>query len=158
MFFHAGQLVAGRITDAQNTAHHSDVVCDSRSFYSHGKGTNMYVGAVVGRNVSDKGAVHQCYYLKGSATCNGDERNASGTTNGSMYDGDTENNNDCASFTDPLLTLSRDAGCGDGNLINALNTWVEWWNDGNCNAEWVEGFDGYPMPNGEINTNKGTKQ
>ena len=36
MFFHAGQLVAGRIIDARNTAHHSDVGCDSRSFCSHG--------------------------------------------------------------------------------------------------------------------------
>ena len=36
MFFHAGQMVAGRITDARNTAHHSDAGCDSRSFYSHG--------------------------------------------------------------------------------------------------------------------------
>ena len=122
------------------------------------KGTNMYVGAVVGRNVSDKGAVHQCYYLKGSATCNGAERNASGTINGSMYDDETKNNNDCASFTDPKQPLSRDAGCGNANLIDALNTWVVWWNDGECNAEWVEGANGYPMPDGTINTNEGTKR
>ena len=33
MFFHAVQLVEGRIIDARNTAHHSDVGCDTDTDY-----------------------------------------------------------------------------------------------------------------------------
>ena len=121
------------------------------------KGTNKYVGAVIGRNYKNQGAVHQVYYLKGSATCNGADRNASGTEKGSDDDGKTDNLS-AASFTSPASALSRNADCGDTNLITALNNWVEWWNDDQCSAKWESGKDGYPLPTGPVNTKKGTKQ
>ena len=121
------------------------------------KGTDKYVGAVIGRNYEDKGTVHQAYYLKGSATCNGQSRNASGTKTGSDNDGSTKNLS-AAYFTAPDSALSRDADCGSKDLITALNNWVTWWNDKQCNAYWVIGENGYPLPAGAVNTAKGTKR
>ncbi|MDD6035060.1 MAG: InlB B-repeat-containing protein [Lachnospiraceae bacterium] len=137
--------------------HNLDGSCWILNCYNAGtvKGTGSYVGAVVGRNREDKGAAHQLYYLAGSATCNGENRNASGTRNGSDDDGNTKNLS-AASFTSPTGRLSRDADCGDEDLITALNNWVEWWNDKQCAAYWVCGEDGYPLPTGMVNTNIGS--
>ena len=121
-------------------------------------GTVSYTGAVVGRNRDDDGATHQIYYLKNSASCKGAYVNASGNKTGSMNDGDTKHNLSAAYFTSPTSTLSRDADCGSENLISALNNWVKWWNDNQCNAVWQEGEDGYPLPTGEVNTEQGTKR
>ena len=121
-------------------------------------GTVSYTGAVVGRNRDDDGATHQIYYLKNSASCKGAYVNASGNKTGSMNDGDTKHNLSAAYFTSPTSTLSRDADCGSENLISALNNWVKWWNDNQCNAVWQEGEDGYPLPTSEVNTEQGTKR
>lgn len=119
------------------------------------KGTGVYIGAVVGRNYK-KCTVHQCYYLYNSASCNGSYRNAVGTEKGSLEDG--KDGTSTAYFTSATSSLSRNADCGNANLLSALNNWVEWWNDYNCNAVWTAGEDGYPLPNGNINTKTGTKQ
>lgn len=121
------------------------------------KGTIYYVGAVVGRNYEDDGTVHQAYYLNGSATCNGQSRNASGNKNGSDNDGSTKHLS-AAYFTAPDSALSRDADCGSKDLITALNNWVTWWNDKQCNAYWEIGENGYPLPAGAVNTAQGTKR
>lgn len=120
------------------------------------KGTDKYVGAVIGRNYKDKGYVGGCYYLYQSATCNGGYRNAAGTEKGSLTDG--AKGTDTAYFTSPTSALSREVINGNTNLITALNNWVTNWNDGECSAEWIAGKDDYPLPIGEVNKNKGSSQ
>ena len=115
-----------------------------------------YVGAIVGgRNTTDD-AVHQCYYLPGCATNQYGAVKAVGISGTGSTDG--QDNLQIATFTSYSSSLFGNGGCGDGNLITALNIWVEWWNDKQCNAKWKEGPDGYPLPIGKINTNAGTKQ
>lgn len=126
---------------------------------SHNVGTvygNTYIGAIVGgRNTTDD-AVHQCYYLQGCAknsngtVCKAVGINSTGST-------DSENNLQIATFTSYSGSLIGNGGCGNENLITALNNWVEWWNDKQCSAKWEEGPDGYPLPTGKINTASGTK-
>lgn len=117
---------------------------------------NTYVGAIVGgRNTTDD-AVHQCYYLEGCASNPYGYVKAVGIkTTGST---DTQDNLQIATFTSYSGGLFGNGGCGSANLITALNIWVEWWNDKQCNAKWKEGPDGYPLPIGKINTNAGTKR
>lgn len=142
--------VAGQNADDSN--------CKLINCYTTGavKGTGNYVGAVIGRNYKDGGFVGGCYYLYRSAICNGAYRNAAGTSTGSLSDGDK--GTDTAYFTSPTSALSREVINGNTNLITALNNWVTIWNDGQCSAEWIAGKDGYPLPVGEINTNKGLSQ
>lgn len=113
-------------------------------------GTDKYIGAIVGRNTKNNGEVHQCYYLQGSAACNGYTRNAAGTETGSADDYNTKNNLKNAYFTSPDSGLSH--VCEDGtngyNLIDTLNHWVE-----RCGASYVRwkaegGRDGYPILEG----------
>lgn len=124
-------------------------------------GTDVFIGAVVGRIYKNKGDADQCYYLKGSATCNGSDRNAVGKDDaaGSLPDGDKGFNN--AFFTSPESLLSRicEDGAEKDNLMEALNRWVER-NEGvdidnfifythYTFAEWVEGGKGgYPVLEG----------
>lgn len=118
---------------------------------------NKYVGAVVGGRHTTNDAVHQCYYLQGSATNQYGAVKAVGINETGSTD--SQDNLQIAYFTSCSSSLSSNAGgCGDANLITALNTWVEWWNDQQCNAKWQAGPDGYPLPTGSINTNKGSKQ
>ena len=116
---------------------------------------NTYVGAIVGgRNTTDD-AVHQCYYLPGSATNQYGAVKAVGVSGTGSTD--SQDNLQIATFTSYSSSLFGNGGCGNGNLITALNNWVEWWNDKQCNAKWKEGPDGYPLPIGEINTDPGTQ-
>ena len=113
------------------------------------KGSGEYVGAVVGRNTNDRGKVNQCYYLAGSATCDGNSRNGLGTEKGSVADGNK--GYQVASFTSATSALSRDCNYGTTNLITALNNYVEDYrkeNSGSGIADWVEGEDGYPVLKG----------
>ena len=115
-----------------------------------------YVGAIVGGRHTTHDAVHQCYYLQGSAT------NQYGAVNAVGINGtgstDSQENLQIAYFTSYSSRLFGNGGCGNENLITALNNWVEWWNDKQCSAKWQAGSDGYPLPTGSINTNKGSKQ
>lgn len=114
-----------------------------------------YVGAIVGGRHTTDDAVHQCYYLPGSATNQYGAVKAVGISG--TGSADSENNLQIATFTSYSGSLSGNGGCGNDNLITALNNWVEWWNDKQCSAKWEEGPDGYPLPTGEINTASGTK-
>lgn len=114
-----------------------------------------YVGAIVGGRHTTDDAVHQCYYLPGSATNQYGAVKAVGISGTGSTD--SENNLQIATFTSYSGSLSGDGGCGNENLITALNNWVEWWNDKQCNAKWEEGPDGYPLPTGKINTASGTE-
>lgn len=134
-----------------------DYTCNVLNCYNVGTVYgNTYIGAIVGgRNTTDD-AVHQCYYLQGCAknsngtVCKAVGINSTGST-------DSENNLQIATFTSYSGSLIGNGGCGNGNLITALNNWVEWWNDKQCSAKWEEGPDGYPLPTGKINTVSGTK-
>ena len=115
-----------------------------------------YVGAIVGGRHTTHDAVHQCYYLEGCASNPYGYVKAVGiNTTGST---DTQDNLQIATFTSYSSSLFGNGGCGNANLITALNNWVEWWNDKQCSAKWKEGPDGYPLPTGSINTHKGSKQ
>lgn len=117
---------------------------------------STYVGAIVGGRHTTNDAVHQCYYLQGCAknsngtVCKAVGINGTGST-------DSGDNLQIAYFSEARGSLIGNGGCGTDNLITALNNWVSWWNDKQCNARWVEGSDGYPLPTGKINTNKGSK-
>lgn len=120
---------------------------------------NTYVGAIVGGRHTTNDAVHQCYYLQGCAknsngtVCKAVGINSTGST-------DEQDNLQIAWFTsyNSQMTGTSAGDCGLTNLITALNNWVLYWNDSQCNAEWEKGPDGYPLPTGEINTNVGTKR
>lgn len=117
-----------------------------------------YVGAIVGGRQTTDDAVHQCYYVPGCATNQYGAVKAVGISGTGSTD--SEKNLQIACFTsyDSIMTGSSAGDCGLTNLITALNNWVKLWNDKQCNAKWEEGPDGYPLPIGKINTNKGTKQ
>lgn len=105
-------------------------------------GTEYYIGAIDGRNNGNDGFVECCYYLQGSATCNGEARTALGTKKGALTDGDKST--ECAYFTSPTSSISRDCGMGRTDLITVLNVYNEYgeW-DGYI---WVpDGPDGYPV-------------
>lgn len=111
-------------------------------------GTGGYLGAVVGRNQENKGDIHQCYYLQGSASCNGSYQNAAGTQTGSLNDGD--GGTKTAYFTSPDTPLSR--VCEDGTdgykLIDALNAWAVRCKETGA-AQWTAKVPGgYPIPTG----------
>lgn len=114
------------------------------------RGTGNFIGAAIGRINGNDGDADQCYYLWGSAKCNGSNRNAVGTDTkaGSLDDGSKNFNN--AYFSSPTSRLSRtcESGAGNDNLKGAMNRWVTRCNkDNNIYSEWVEGGpDGYPIP------------
>lgn len=111
------------------------------------RGTANYVGAVVGRNNGDDGEVYQCYYLQGSATCNGAARTATGTKDGA--EADNGKHVEAAYFTSPDSGLSRDCQDGKDSLIGALNHWAARVDNGNYAASWTpDGPGGYPVPEG----------
>ncbi len=106
-------------------------------------GTGQYIGAVVGRNTDNMGTVKYCYYLSGSATCNGEPRTALGTKTGALTDGDK--GTQCAYFTAADSALSRDCGYGTESLISALNDAIGDLIEG-CSAWEATGPNGYPLP------------
>lgn len=114
------------------------------------RGTGNFIGAAVGRINGNDGDADQCYYLWGSAKCNGSNRNAIGTDTkaGSLDDGAKGFNN--AYFTAPNSYLSRtcESGAGNDKLMGALNRWVKRCNENTSTyAGWVEGGpEGYPVP------------
>lgn len=101
----------------------------------------------MGRNYHDDGKVEYCYYLKGTATCNGASRNGVGTEKGSLNDGEKGHN--VANFTSATSALSRNTGAGATCLVDALSAFVDSWISIYKNiSEWVEAEDGYPVPSG----------
>ena len=115
-------------------------------------GNNDYIGAIVGRNVSDDGIVRYNYYLNGCAKGgNGKNRYAVGKDGGSVTDGDK--NYYASSFTTPNSVLSSSAGTyGKGRvLLDALNNWVTEENDSwTFELVYWEAIEkgSYPMPIG----------
>ncbi len=118
------------------------------------RASGKYVGAVVGRIHENDGRSGQCYYLQGSALCNGSGRNAVGTEKSSLADGAKGFEN--AYFTSPTSRLSREceSGAKNDNLMGALNRWVKRCNKQDTEkaftyADWIaDGPGGYPIPKG----------
>ena len=115
-------------------------------------GTHYYIGAVVGRNEEDRGQVHQVYYLRYSANCNGDVRKAVGGEKSYVEDDRSKGGGiKAAYFTSPTSALSR--RCEDDTNINqgllpALNHWAARCSDSGA-VQWEStGRGGYPLPKG----------
>lgn len=105
-----------------------------------------YVGAILGRNVSDDGTVKYNYYLKDCATGkDGNVRTALGKSGGSVPDGsDGKKDYPASSFTSITSKMSYTAGAAEGlPLIEALNTLSQ----ANNLVLWAAtGPNGYPLP------------
>ena len=119
--------------------------------YNYGTVTatsNDYVGAIVGRNVSDEGTVKFNYYLKDCAVGkDGSFRTALGKSGGAVPDGsDGEKDYPASSFTSITSKMSYTAGSSAGmNLIDALNAL----SGANNLVLWeATGPNGYPLPVG----------
>lgn len=134
--------------------------CENAYIYNcvnYGKinGSEQYIGAVVGRNCKDNGYVANCYYLEGSAECNGESRKALGTKTGSLEDITTNEEREYknASFTSMTSELSGDCGYGSTDVVTALNAWVTERESIVYSHTWskpwiLEGPDGYAIQTG----------
>lgn len=108
-------------------------------------GTGENVGAIAGsKKQNDK--IHQGYYLKGSASCRGEERYAVGTATGSMADG--SEGTKTAYFESPVTQISKVYDGNAGTLIQVLNKWVKDNGSPYQAVEWVTENDAYPLPSG----------
>lgn len=116
------------------------------------KGTNQYIGAIIGRNKNDDGSVHQAYYLQNSASCNGSSRKAAGSKDGAVEDDRSKGGGiNAAYFTSPTSALSRrcetDTNANQG-LLPALNHWATRCKDSGAMQWEATGRGGYPLPKG----------
>ncbi len=134
--------IAG-VCEGENAA-----VANSYNYGTVKASANGYVGAVVGRNVSDDGTAKYNYYLAGCATgADGITRGALGTSTGSVAPGDKgEKGYIASSFTSISSKMSYTAeNAANLTLINALNLCSE----ANSLSLWeATGPNGYPLPVG----------
>lgn len=96
--------------------------------------SDNYCGGVCGRNKNDDGWLKFCYYLRDSAKVNGASQEGAGNKSNDFLDSDNKHSN-CVKIASANNILSTNYSYENiGNLLEALNAWVEDKGKGYC--EW----------------------